>query len=163
LIHIIEAGYIAASRLHYKRIGESITLAWTACEQLISLLWIEMIEDAKNRVINPSLINKDRIKKLKGRDYPASVKIEMLQINGKISNDIYKLLTDARKSRNDWVHEMKIPDQRKVSSGFNALEKLLFETKNIEIHYNLTGRGGVPKWPIWNYEEIYNEQFLEYK
>ena len=159
LISIVEAGYIAASRIYYKRLGEAITLIWTACEQLISLLWLEMIDESKNRESNPSTVNKDRLEKLKGRDYPASVKIELLELNSKISGEIYQLLSIGRKARNDWVHEMKIPEARTVHKSIDALQKLLHETKGINVNFSIFGRGGVPKWPIWSFEEVYNEPF----
>lgn len=163
LIQIIEAAFLSACRMQEKRNGEAITLAWGACEQLISQLWKEMIEPSVTHSKSTKKLTKNRRDKLTGRDYTASVIIEMLELNGRISSDIYKLLEDARKARNKWTHEMQVPNQNDVNSCMQAIQKLLLEFKGIKIHLPIVLQGGVPKWPIWMYETIKNKKELENK
>jgi len=154
LIQIIEAAFLSACRVQEKRNGEAITLAWGACEQLVSQLWKEMtgLSDANGK--NKKKLTKKRREKLTGRDYTASVMIEMLELNGYINDEIYELLEDSRKARNKWVHEMDVPTTNDVHSCTEAIRKILLQYKGINIYLSTLVRGGVPQWPIWMYDEI---------
>lgn len=70
------------------------------CEQLISHAWRKMIDEICDPAAGGERMPKDRRSKLNGRDYAASVKVEMLEMNGRIDNDLYRMLQIARKARN---------------------------------------------------------------
>ncbi len=152
LIQIIEAVFIAASRANEKRFGESVMLAWGACEQLISILWTRKISEAKSSGKN---ISSDRFDKLKGRDYTASMMIEMLEFDSKISDDLYKMLEGARKARNKWAHEMRPPKEMDANVCVEAAQQLLKIVADVDLAVRSGSPGAVPAWWIWWWEEMF--------
>ena len=153
LIGMIEAAYLAACRLTEDRSGEAITLAWGVCEQLLSSAWKKLLNDVKN----DGRMSGKRADKLEGRDYTASVMIEMLEINGQIDHDLYRRLEIGRKARNDWAHDMRKPKGSVVYETIRALEDLLQQVTGVKLSLQLTGPpGGVPGWNIWVWESLQN-------
>lgn len=152
LVQIIETAYMAACRYWEKRYGEAVILAWGVCEQLVSSAWSSMLDDA--RASGTSRMPKDRRKKLISRDYTASVMIEMLEINGRINHDLYRLLEVARKARNRWAHELHVPKESEVLICIRAAQNLLRHIKRVQLVLQMGGRGGVPQWPIWMWEQV---------
>ncbi len=151
LIRIVEAAYLAECRRRDKGYGEALLLAWGVNEQLLSIMWSEVIAEA--RQINSDRMTKERREKLKGRDYTASVMIESLELTGRIDHDIYRMLEVARKARNKWAHEMRVPKESELRVCMQAAERLLSQVANIRFRLSSFGRGGVPQWPIWMYEK----------
>jgi hypothetical protein len=149
LVQLVEAGYIAACRQREKRFGEAVVLAWGVCEQLINAAWDKMLDDLRTGDLVGERMPKGRRTKLKSRDYPASVMVEMLEVNGRISYGLYRLLEVARKARNKWVHDMRVPGERDASICIRAAVELLERFKGVRLALQSGGRGGVPQWPIW--------------
>jgi hypothetical protein len=154
LVQLIEAAYMAACRMREKRFGEAVILAWGVCEQLISSAWNKLLEDTKSGEQPSGRMPKDRREKLTGRDYTASVMVEMLEINGRIDRDLYRLLEVARKARNNWAHRMRPPKESEVSVCMRAVQNLLQQVKSVPLVLQSGGRGGVPQWPIWMWEQV---------
>lgn len=152
LMQLVESFYIAACRAREKRFGEAITLGWSVCEQLISILWRRIIDERKSNDI--SQMNKDRTNKLTGRDFTASVVVETLEIMGRIDHDLFRLLNIARQARNNWAHSMQPPKESQVRVCMKAVEHLLAQVKNIHLTLQSGGRGGVPKWPAYMMEQV---------
>ena len=132
LIQMIEATYLAACRVSEGRSGEAITLAWTVCEQLLSTAWETLLNDMKNDKERAGRMPSSRKEKLEGRDYTASVKTEMLEINRRINHDLYLHLETARKARNTWAHNMREPETHEVYKAIRAVEGLLRQIKGIQ-------------------------------
>jgi hypothetical protein len=153
IIQLVEAIYISGCRRREKRFGESVVIGWSVCEQLISIAWKAMLNDARASEDGVERMPRERRTKLTGRDYPASVMIEMLEINGRINHELYKGLDIARKARNGWAHEMKPPTERDIHFCHRAGEALLQQVLGIHLTLQAGGRGGVPKWPIWMWEQ----------
>jgi hypothetical protein len=153
LVQLIEAAYMAACRQREKRFGEAVVLGWGVCEQLISLTWEKLLEDAKSST-GTNRMPKDRREKLTGRDYTASVMVEMLEINGRIDRELYRLLEVARKARNDWAHKMRAPKQNESYLCIRAIETLLRQVKGVQLSLQPGGRGGVPRWRVWIWERV---------
>ncbi len=149
LIQWIEAAYIAACRYTEKRFGETVVLAWSVCEQLLSLAWDTLQDDIKIANRMPP----KRKKKLEGRDYTASVIIELLEMNNRLDHDLYKLLEDVRKSRNDWAHRMRVPEKNDAIKAVRAVEGLFWNVKKIRLSLSFGGRGGVPQWNKWIWDQ----------
>jgi hypothetical protein len=154
LLQVIESAYTSACRSREKRLGEAVTLAWGACEQLILVLWKDMLDERNAQGRTPNRIGRERRKKLTGRDYTASVMTEVLEISGRINHEIYRLLELARKSRNDWTHQMREPKESEAYICIQALTRLLQHVKGIRLELQSGGAGGVPEWPVWLWEEV---------
>ena len=70
-------------------------------------------------------VSRTRQKKLGGRDYTASIKMEMLNIFGFIKMEDYVLLNELRKVRNDFMHEItQITNERAEQSFRLAINSL---------------------------------------
>lgn len=146
-VRLIESAFIASHRRREKRFGEAITLGWTVCEQLVSILWRRMLDDARQE--NAGRMSKERRQKLTGRDYSASVMSEMLEINGRIDHELFRMLEVGRKARNAWAHEMRAPSERSIHFCFKAIENLMATVLGVPLVLGGGGRGGVPQWPVW--------------
>jgi hypothetical protein len=151
-IQIVEAAYIAACRQREKRFGEAVTLAWGACEQMISLLWVKLLEDVTTTTGVVRMPNSRR-QKLVGRDYTASVMLEMLEINERIDHEMYRLLDLVRKARNKWAHEMRMPKENESNFSIHAVQRIIQQVKGVRLWLQSGGRGGVPQWAVWLWEE----------
>lgn len=147
LLPIIEAAYQAANRAIEMRLGEAISIGWTVCEQMVSRRWARLLADTTNTRPPEARPSRDRLKKLKGRDYTASIMVEMLELHGRIAPELYTCLEHARKARNDWAHEMRVPDTGDVEACLRAIRLLIAEHG---IQLNLTGsfRSGGPSNPV---------------
>lgn len=151
LISLVEAAYMAACRNRDKRFGEALTLGWTVCEQLVSAAWQELLDKAA-ATGGAERMPRDRRQKLTGRDYTASVMVEMLEIAGQLDRELYRLLEIARKARNRWAHEMRTPKESEVGVCLRAVQALLTRATGVELSLQAGGRGGVPQWPLWMWE-----------
>ena len=150
LIQIVETVYTAACRGVEKRSGEAITLAWSACEQLLSMAWKGLLDNERFRRRMP----KKRREKFRGRDYSASHILEILELFDFIDYDLYKSLDAIRKARNNWIHELKFPADFEVGQAISAVQDLLNQTKNVYLYLQSGGRGGVPQWNKWVWNQV---------
>lgn len=91
---------LLVSASHYAsrhNIGETITNAWMICEQLLSDRWDDYVG---------TLVDKGRRARLEDRrTYSVAVQAEVLHTAGVMAGDLYRLLQEARKVRNDLVHK----------------------------------------------------------
>lgn len=147
LMPLVESAYIAACRARDKRFGEAITLGWSVCEQLISILWRKLLDDRREN--NSDGMNKDRIKKLTGRDFTASIIVETLEMMGQIDHELFRRLNIARQARNSWAHSLDTPKESQVRVCMEAVERLLLKVKGFSLPLDSGGRGGVPQWPLY--------------
>lgn len=146
-IRLVEAGFIAGNRKREKRFGEAITLGWTICEQIVAIAWRRQLEEVQRQ--DAERMPKDRRSKLLGRDYTASVMVEMLELTGVLDRDLFRKLEVARKARNKWAHEMREPREGEVWACLSAIELLMSKVLDIPFRSGGGGRGGVPQWPVW--------------
>ena len=143
LLQLIDSLYGAAQSYVERRAGEAVVVAWTVCEQLLSEAWFSLLNDTKSQ----RRMTGRRRKKLEGLDYTASVKIETLEIQGRIDYELYGRLEEARRARNGWVHGMKEPSYLDVWNTFGAAQLLLHKLRGVGIQLTLTDpRSGVPDW-----------------
>lgn len=147
-LRLIEGGFIAMNRRRERRFGEAITLGWTVCEQLIALAWRRLLDGVRDTASDR--MSKERRKKLNGRDYPASVMTELLELHGDIDQELFRMLDVARRARNGWAHEMRSPHESEIRFCLIAAERLLKQLLNIDAKFSIgSGRAGVPQWPVW--------------
>lgn len=147
LIDLFEGLYIASVRGHETRLGEALTLAWAVCEQILYLAWGQLIKEVQDSE-TAGRMNRERRKKLDGRDYTASVVIELLELNGKISTDLYKKLEIARKARNAWAHRLETPTRQAVQACMSAGEDMMQLFHGLPLRLNRSAEAGFfPRWP----------------
>ena len=143
LLQLIDSLYGAARSYAERRSGEAAVVAWTVCEQLLSEAWVSLLNSAKSQ----GRMTRRRREKLEGLDYTASVKVEMLEIHGRIDYELYGRLEIARKARNRWVHNMKEPSYLDVRNTFGAAQVLLNKLRGVGVRLTLKDPGsGVPDW-----------------
>lgn len=100
----------------------SLITSWAIIERLLDLKWSDYMKEHRKKIINGKevpFINVDRLKKLEGRDYTASVRTEMLSLLEALPFDVYKDMENVRKVRNGWMHELK---QVEMSDALNAIK-----------------------------------------
>ena len=154
IVRLIEVAYIAACRRVEKRFGEAVVLAWAVCEQLVSSAWTDLRLDIKD----DDRMTRNRKKKLESRDYSISVIVEILEMQQRLDHGLYQLLECVRKTRNDWVHRMRVPCESDASDAIRAVEELFLELRSIRLSLNSGGRGGVPSWNVWIWNQVSREQ-----
>lgn len=154
LMHLVDSFYVAVCRSGEKRFGEAITLAWSVCEQLIFILWKQVIEERRKE--NNDQMDKKRKQKLTGRDFTASVVIETLEFMGRIDHNLFRSLNVSRQARNSWAHSMRPPKESQIHVCIKAVEQLLFQIKGVHLILPSVGRGGVPQWPVYMMEHEKN-------
>ena len=119
----------------------SLTMSWTVLEKLVSSIWKKMIEDNKSRVeegATISFIGSDRKKKLQGRDYTASVRLEILSLLGHISMKMYDDLNKVRTSRNDWLHNFEQVDENLASLAIQTSQRLFEQVAKIKLSLTIS-------------------------
>ncbi len=119
----------------------SLIISWTVLEKLVSDLWNGLIEE--NRVRGggqdqTTFINSERKKRLEGKDYTASVRIEFLSLLNEISLEMYTDLNKIRSTRNDWLHHLEVADDRSASLAIQAAQRLLLQVTGININLTIS-------------------------
>lgn len=156
-IPIVEAAYQSACRATEHRTGESLAIGWTACEQLISEEWKQLLSNSDVGRTQEAKLTRDRKKKLLGRDYTASVMVEMLELHGRLSDSLYKNLEIARKARNNWAHDMSVPSGIDVRACQQAIQELLAR-KGIHLWLQTGFRGaGGAAWPLGIFQQVHGK------
>lgn len=148
LVEIIEAFFVASIRGGETRLGEALTIAWAACEQILSIAWKRLLDVAGTKPENPPM-NKERRAKFNGRDYTASVVVEFLALNGQLDGKLYNKLESARKARNRWAHDMAPPTSIEVHAALSSLEQLLNQVLGVQLWLQHGAEtGAFPQWPV---------------
>lgn len=112
---------------------------WTIIERLLNELWSRLQVDYETRD-GTQFISKERRKRLQdGRTFSASVMSEMLSFLDYLPKDIYDDMSKIRKTRNEWMHGLKIvgPDTSELAGSVS--QRMMNLVKNIEIR-GTTGR-----------------------
>ncbi|MEA2414279.1 MAG: hypothetical protein QOI58_936 [Thermoanaerobaculia bacterium] len=157
-IPIVEAAYQSACRSIELRSGESIAVGWTVCEQLVSKEWKDLLSMNHSARGVEANMSSDRRKKLLGRDYTASVMVEMLELHGKLSGPLYNNLESARKARNNWAHDMDAPSSAEVSACQQAIKELLARKGiHLSLQHGFRGAGNAG-WPLSIFHEVHGDQ-----
>ena len=90
-----------------KHYDETLILAWSVTEACQSTLWDRFIAEASDK--HGFHVGKERRKKLKGRDFTASVVTENLTLAGHIDDTFRQRMDRVRSARNKWAHELVVP------------------------------------------------------
>ncbi len=154
-VPIVEAAYQSACRSVELRFGESIAIGWTVCEQLVSQEWKDLLAKNDSARSEDRKMSRDRGKKLLGRDYTASVMVEMLELSGKLTGELYKNLETARKARNNWAHDMAVPSEGDMRACQLAIKELLSQKGiHLSLQTGFRSAGGAA-WPLRMFQQVY--------
>jgi hypothetical protein len=98
---------LSRSLAHYKvgNFSTSLVLSWFVIEGLLATEWDALLQ-AKDGLLSDGSkrVNADRRKILTGRDYSASVMLQVLELFDRIPTEQFKELNEIRKFRNYVVH-----------------------------------------------------------
>jgi hypothetical protein len=103
LIFFIEA----YTHFYNSEFGQAFIMGWMIVEEFIGRLWRVLLKERKIEKIGGS---KKRFDKLNREPYGTDSMLEVLNINGKIDDDTFKLLMNLKKARNKFVHGGKAID-----------------------------------------------------
>lgn len=112
-----------AGTTHYVAgaLAESLTCLWTSIEQIVSRIWRLEVEAKAQADAIPS-----RIGFLKDyRVWTTSARIELLFQKGLIEAETYRLLNQARKARNEFIHSGLQPSLTEATAALSGLFQLL--------------------------------------
>ncbi|MBD2162415.1 hypothetical protein H6F46_17125 [Limnothrix sp. FACHB-1083] len=103
--------------------AEALVILWTVVEQVISHIW-------KSEIINVEESPDQEIQGRKRflqdfRTWTTATKVEILYQKNLMTHMEYSLLNIARKSRNDFVHSGKVPNQECATACINVLFNLV--------------------------------------
>lgn len=119
----------------------SLIVSWTVLEKLVSILWFKLVEKNRRRGKPPEdtiFITRERKKKLEGRDYSASVRIEILSLMEEIDLETYNNLSEIRKSRNDWMHELESANDKAAILAIRTAQRLFQDLTRIRLNLALS-------------------------
>ena len=82
-------------------------------------------------------ISSKRRKKLKGREYPVSIRLEVLSLVNRINMEIYNNLNTIRNSRNNWLHNLSEVEDKIASLALQSAQRLLSEVVGVQIQLSI--------------------------
>jgi hypothetical protein len=148
-VKITEMLYWAHHRYSENAFSDSLILSWAVCEKLINHLWGDFVRSKKGLIEGAERMNKDRVKKLEGRDFTASIVTEVLELSGVIDLELFCGIDDARRKRNAWLHSLDAIEDRDASSAMRTAIELFKVATNVAlrpaISRTMPGTGGVPR------------------
>jgi len=107
----------------------ALITAWTIIEKVLNFLWFEYLDENRERERDTEslpFISKDRRDRLtNGRDFTASVVSEILSLNSRISFSLYRSLSEVRKARNNWMHDLKPASRKMARSAIEAAGEMM--------------------------------------
>lgn len=132
-IALINNGIIEMRRASF---DSALINFWTVIETILKDIW--------GKFLMQKDITKDRRKFLTGRDLTASVIVECLSLHGIIEETLYKKITETRKTRNSFMHELKDSVPSVLNTAYSAFEELLYINYSIRLkHRTLIFMGDV--------------------
>ncbi|EKV03621.1 hypothetical protein Lepto7375DRAFT_5927 [Leptolyngbya sp. PCC 7375] len=139
ILELIELLYKSVYNYTCHHFAESLILSWAICESLLNLKWSQYIANKRsepNRAgisDNATRINSDRKQKLEGRDYTASIKSEMLELEEEISHDLFRDLNAVRSARNNWLHSLDGVSMSDAQKAIKTAKEFLDFTTGIKM------------------------------
>lgn len=109
----------------------SLVTAWSVIEAAQSSIWSEYVHESCDR--NALTLNKDRRKKLHGRDFSASVVTEILSLAGRYSEESRRAVDEPRQARNSWLHSTEEPERTTVARAVITAHDLFSRAFSIEM------------------------------
>lgn len=125
----------ALSEHNLRNYDIALVLCWFVAERYIHSQW--------NKLISNKTIAGKRKDKLQGRDYTASVKTEILELNGLLSASRYEALNATRTVRNGIAHQFgrRHATQQESTAALTLVREIIEETMSLKFPFHT---GGVP-------------------
>lgn len=140
LISLVSSLNKSISEYKIANYDTALVLSWFIIESIISDKWAQWIASKEEKI--PGRINRERKKRLQGRDYPISVRLNIMEMNEVISLELYQMLDKVRANRNSIVHREKdywcSPED--AQSAIQAANTLIQTHFDLELHLNLSFR-----------------------
>ncbi|WP_273732535.1 hypothetical protein [Mycolicibacterium septicum] len=106
---------------------------WTVIERLLNDLWGQLQSDYKTRD-GVAFLSRERLQRLQdGRTFTASVMSEMLSFLDYLPRENYDDMTKIRKTRNEWMHGLKVVDANTAGMAISVAERMLKQVKDITV------------------------------
>lgn len=122
----------------------SLVTAWAVVENLLQRLWSRYVDDQRGRQVEEDaevFLNSARREKLTdGRDFTASVISEILSLVDLIPFDLYQVLSKVRKTRNDWMHELRPVTRLDANDAVELAQRMLNFVDKLDIAILPVGR-----------------------
>ncbi|HUW83634.1 MAG TPA: hypothetical protein VMZ31_12650 [Phycisphaerae bacterium] len=116
--------------------GSHIT-AWTIAERCLRELWKTHLGQLDSQYTGADseekFINSERKQKLTGGDFTASVISEKLSLAGVLPCDRYKLVSQVRKTRNAWLHDLHAIGREDAGKAIVLAQFMLRETGVLDV------------------------------
>lgn len=119
----------------------SSVIAWFIVESIINVKWSNWIESKNSSdVSGKTRINSRRKKNLEGRDYSISAKLNILELNDQLPNDLFLKLDEMRTQRNKIAHREKDfqCSMSQAQGAINSTNELIEQHFNFKINLNLS-------------------------
>ena len=116
---------------------ESLVVSWSVAEALIEIEWENYILQTNEKIgtSGEKTVNSKRLGKLVSTNYDASHRAEILELAKVIPYELYKRSLKARKTRNDWLHDLKPVSQEKCRNCFFVARDLLSRKMGFTIEH----------------------------
>jgi hypothetical protein len=111
---------------HNHQFSAALIIGWSAAEAILYKRWRVYIDEIGG-IGGATIINKSRREKLTGRDFTASIITETLSLAGKLNEATRKELDEARKARNDFVHNIRDCDPSIALKAASVAAKMIGE------------------------------------
>jgi len=106
---------------------------WAVIENLLQNLWRQYQDDNATRDGKLFIDSKRREKLQDSRTFTAAVVIEALSLNSVITHELYPRLSEIRKARNDWTHDLKKISADTAHLSTASCEEMFGVVKNITL------------------------------
>lgn len=140
VVRSLELHKVSHYRLLKKNFAECLVMSWTLCENMIDYIWKNMITEIK--LNDPERMAKPRIDRLQAQSFTASVRIEVLELSGRLHPMQAEGLNFVRKARNSWLHGLKEVAEREALKSILVCQELITSLYGIPIVSTIGGVGG---------------------
>lgn len=92
-------------------------------------------------------LNSKRRDKLRGRDFTASVILEILELAGELPHELFSKVDSIRKARNDWLHSLGDVSDSAAAMAVLSTQELMKHVSAINVSVCLSRSGSTFSFP----------------
>ncbi len=143
-VTLLDQLFVARELCAEGRVGIGVASIWAVLEKFIFADWKEYISSQRD------VINKKRREKLNGMNYTSSIVLDNLNLLGVYEEDLFLALDSVRQLRNNWMHNLKEPDNDQMGKVSTAVSMLVRRHLEVELRFDVSSyQGSDASWPIW--------------
>lgn len=101
IISLLSILVSAIDNYKHRLFAEALISSWSIIEYFINIEWEGVIKSLQN----DGRLGKLRKDMLTGRDYTASIKSNIIEMNGRLEYELFQNINDVRKARNKIAHD----------------------------------------------------------